>query len=134
MKRNQKGFTLVELLVVVLILGILVSIALPSYLSSVKRARGGTATANARMIATSVQTAYIKAGGTDYSGFTAANIDLNADILADHGGALPINPCNGEVTAALGYDVVPTATKWTIKAKAGSNCSAGDLGLIQLGN
>ena len=38
MKKNNKGFTLVELMIVIAILGILGSVAYPSYLSHVKKA------------------------------------------------------------------------------------------------
>lgn len=41
-KQNKKGFTLIEVLVVVLIIGILTSIALPQYQKSVMKSRYST--------------------------------------------------------------------------------------------
>ena len=49
-KKNQKGFTLVELMVTVLIIGILIMIAIPSYNAVVARAETRACEANRRMI------------------------------------------------------------------------------------
>jgi len=50
----KKGFTLLELLIVVIILGILASIALPQYTSTIEKARSGEAIINVGSIRTAL--------------------------------------------------------------------------------
>ena len=72
-KSNKKGFTLVELVVVIAIIGILAAILVPTMMNYVKKARLKTANANAKLI------------------FTTCN-NQAADLIAD-----------GETVNALSY-------------------------------
>ncbi len=50
MKRNNKGFTLLELLIIVSIIGILVAISIPAFTSQIEKSRRAVDIANARTI------------------------------------------------------------------------------------
>ena len=57
MLKNKKGFTLVELMVVVAILGILVAVAIPVYSSVTDKAERNTCVANIRTVESAVMQA-----------------------------------------------------------------------------
>ena len=76
MNKNKKGFTLVELLVVVLIIGILAAVALPQYNKAVKKARYANLKPLVESIYQARQVHYLETG--DYGSFTGdLNVSLN---------------------------------------------------------
>ena len=59
MVKKSKGFTLVELLAVIVILAVILVIAVPSIMDTIKESRKGALASSAKLIASSAETAYI---------------------------------------------------------------------------
>ena len=74
----QKGFALIELLVVVLIIGILSAIALPQYRIAVEKAKATEAILNLKTIALAEQRYYLANGS-----FTTALDELDITVPAE---------------------------------------------------
>jgi len=75
MRNRVEGFTLVELMVVVLIIGILVAVAVPVFLNASANAQAKTCQANQRTLRGAVQTAL--AAGETTSSVVASNVDTS---------------------------------------------------------
>jgi type IV pilus assembly protein PilA len=96
-KRNQKGFTLVELLVVVAIIGILAAIAIPQYNQYRSRAFIASMKSDAKNLYTAVQAWIADNPGGVLVGDTSTN-GVPYGIYTSAGRASPGNTC--AVTAA----------------------------------
>jgi type IV pilus assembly protein PilA len=71
--RSEEGFTLIELMVVVLIIAILLAIAIPTFLGARSRAQDRAAQSNLRNALTTEKTYY-----TDAQAYTATTASLTA--------------------------------------------------------
>lgn len=76
MRLNQKsGFTLLEIIIVIIIVGVLASLALPRFFSTVEFSRSTEALASMSSIRGSIERCYLAGGGV-YTGCTLGVLDI----------------------------------------------------------
>ena len=119
---NNKGFTLIELMIVIAVLAIIATIALPSFLGQVQKARRSDAKQALFDAAAKLEQYY-----QDNKGYpTVANMDL---LYPDLDATTFTRP-EGYYTSS--FNGVPTATTYSIQAVpagaqvAETGCGAGD--------
>jgi type IV pilus assembly protein PilA len=92
--QSESGFTLVELLVVMLILGLLAAIAIPAFFNQRDKAKDSDAKAGARTAQTAMETFATDNDG-DYSGVTVGDLEAIEGALTNYNGGA------GEPTLAI---------------------------------
>ena len=98
MFKSQKGFTLIELMIVVVIIGILAAIAIPNFIAMQDRAKEGSTKANMHTFQLAAEDYGVQKDGT-YSDVAAA-----VHGLLPAAGANFKNPFNNSVAVDVAYE------------------------------
>jgi type IV pilus assembly protein PilA len=101
--RNRKGFTLIELMIVVVIIGILAAMGVPAYLQVVGRAREGATKSNMHTLQIAAEDYAVTYDGTYATVMDATHI---ADRLPGNFR----NPFNGSVGSGNAWEFRPSVT------------------------
>lgn len=75
LKQNKSGFTLLEIIIVIIIVGVLASLALPRFFATVEFSKSAEALNSMSVLRQSIERCYLASAGT-YVGCALTNIDI----------------------------------------------------------
>ena len=108
--KNQKGFTLVELMIVIVIVGILAAVAVPIYTANIKKAKMSECDAALGTIRTALRVYYATNDPTPAYPPASAGTEVSAVTGLDISAA----DLTGKYFAATNYTLASADTNYTI--------------------
>ena len=110
MKKNNKGFTLAELLIVVAIIAVLVAIAIPVFTTQLEKSREATDIANVRSAYAEVITKYL----TDNNASGTMTVEAKQTVPNWQGTPGTIEFFSGDSTSAFPYGAATSGSNYIV--------------------
>ena len=110
--KDKRGFTLVELMITIVIVGVLASVAIPLYQANVKRAKGTEADATLGSIRTALRVYYAENGNypTEASYVAVYTMSIDMDSLDMVGKYFPSTSYTYQSADGSAYTIKATGT------------------------